>query len=535
MNGISATSSSPHTTDFYWLDLAGSAHHMSGDGTVWDNNGGEKIGGEFIMDLAAVAAEASSTLPAARDVFGVGSDFAMYRKSFDGTSWDASWTNLGGQFISAPGALERPDRMIDVFAVGVDYALYHRFFLYSKAGEWERLGGTFSSTASAVSFDLGRLDVFARGADFTLRHRTLSGFTWSSDWHNLGGSLASPPVAVSWGPDRLDVFAVGSDESLIHRWWDGDFWSEWESLGGSLTGTPSVVSCGQGRLDVYALGTDAGVYHYSWTDGAWTGRESLGGRFTAGPTAITPSLNQILLLAPGTGGDILPRKFAASYWEPGLDGVQIWIPTRYRFSVDYVHCTNPRSLHQDTDFAQASVGAGNWSVHTVLQSIGDIGGSNTAQTNLLDMEPVAVDLCEATVFNYLIVNNGHADQKTIDAALVKAGTSLTADSVTSISKGLAAGVGVIIGVELVGGLVAPVIGSLLGSLVDWLLGKVGDIVFADCDGAVAAEQLAITGRDLHLKTVSGPYNVTTTHNGTDSNTGCGANSQYEVIWSITRV
>jgi hypothetical protein len=57
----------------------------------------------------------------------------------------------------------------------------------------------------------------------------------------------------------------------------------------------------------------------------------------------------------------------------------------------------------------------------------------------------------------------------------------------------------------------------------------GDIVFADCDGLVAAEQIALAGRDLHLKTVNGPLTMTTVHKGADSPTGCGSNSQYEVI------
>src|SRR6266851_8157542 len=98
------------------------------------------------------------------------------------------------------------------------------------------------------------------------------------------------------------------------------------------------------------------------------------------------------------------------------------------------------------------------------QWIGDIGGITNpkeSQTNLLNFEPVTVELCEATVFNYLVLNNGHADQKAIDAALVKAGESLTSDSVTSISKDLGAGIGAILGVEIAGTILAPVIGSLL--------------------------------------------------------------------------
>jgi hypothetical protein len=41
--------------------------------------------------------------------------------------------------------------------------------------------------------------------------------------------------------------------------------------------------------------------------------------------------------------------------------------------------------------------------------------------------------------------------------------------------------------------------------------------------------------DLHQMTANGPFTKVTEHPGTDSATGCGDNSQYEVTWSITRV
>ncbi len=112
---------------------------------------------------------------------------------------------------------------------------------------------------------------------------------------------------------------------------------------------------------------------------------------------------------------------------------------------------------------------------------------------------------------------------------------MTTDSTDSIGKSLGAGVGVIVGVEIAGTIVAPVIGSLLGSLAGWLLDKLGGIVFADCDGLVAAEQLAMTGVELYLKTDGVSLTGTTSHPGTDSADGFGGNSQYEVTWTINRV
>jgi hypothetical protein len=52
---------------------------------------------------------------------------------------------------------------------------------------------------------------------------------------------------------------------------------------------------------------------------------------------------------------------------------------------------------------------------------------------------------------------------------------------------------------------------------------------------VAADNLAFTGHDLFEKVKSGAYNeVTQTYPGTDSSTGCGANSVYQVLCSVVR-
>ena len=545
MNGITATFSAANQLDMFWLDSDFAMYHKSGDGTQWDL-GWEHLGGIFTSVPEAVASDTTQpNVPRRLDVFGLGLDYAMYHKRWEGTQWPSDWESLGGIFMSEPAAFARPGDRIDVFGVGLDYAMYHRVWNGRWSTGWERLGGTFSSTASIVSWDPGRLDVFARGADFTLRHRSLTGSTWFSEWQNLGGSLASPPVAVSWGQNRIDVFAIGTDSGLCHRWWDGNIWNDWESLGGSLTATPSAVTWGPDRLDVFALGTDGGIYHYWFHDQAWSGRElfradgQAGGSFTSGPTAISPAPNRINVLAPGTDSNIYDKVWDGTEWKPlgwNFNGsTHFRLPTRYRFSVDRVHITTTRSLHTDTDSGQVSIAVGNWPIQTDAGYIGDFEGNQESQLNF-NFVPVTVELCEAVIFNYLIVNNGHADQKTLDSALVKAGTSITDDSVKSVSKSLAAGVGAIVAVELVGGVLAPVIGSLLGSLVGWLLGQLGDIIFADCDGLVAGEQIVLSGRDLHIKTANGgSLSVTTTHPGTDTPEGCGANSQYEVTWSITRV
>lgn len=487
------------------------------------------------------------------DLFAVGHDYAMYAKTLWGAGDNnrGAWFNLGGIFTSAPAAIVWDGghgNRIDLFGLGTDHSMFQKTSTGSGwTPTWTRLGGTFSSAASLVSWGTGRLDVFARGTDFTLRHRAFNGSTWLNDWQNLGGSLASEPVAISWGPDRLDVFAIFHDGMLWHRWWDGMIWNDWESLGGrnatggTFTAAPTAVTWAKNRMDVFATGDDGVVYHFWWDQGAWAGPEAFQSQMpmTSAPTAITIQPDWLDVFAPGTDKNVYHRQFNGSAWSPVLWdqlGGHIRLPSRYRFSVDFVTVRTTRSLNADTDTGSATIGAGNWPSATVTQSMGDIGGTHPsqAQTNLLHFQPVAVELCEAAIFSYLVVNNGNADQKKLDDALVKAGGSLTDDAVKSVSQDLGAGVGAIAGVTI-GGIAAPIIGSLLGALVGWLMDQLGGVVFANCDGLVAAALIPKLGRDLDMWTAHGPHQETTSHPGTDSATGCGSNSVYEVTWSITRV
>ena len=231
---------------------------------------------------------------------------------------------------------------------------------------------------------------------------------------------------------------------------------------------------------------------------------------TAGPTAIAIAPNRIDLFAPGND-QFLYHKFGdGTVWQPAnwerLIG-HVKLPARFRLSVDFVQVDTARSLNADTDYGQCSVRAGNWATRTATQTIGDIGGTNPkqSQTNLLFIDPVDLDYCEPVIFNYSVVNNGHDGDATVDAFLTKSAEEL-------IEK----------------------LSDIDGPLVDYLLNSFFNIVFADCDGWVVVDQHQFVGRDVHLKTVSGTATQTQTYPGYDSPTGCGANSQYELTWSMAR-
>jgi hypothetical protein len=482
------------------------------------------------------------------DLFGLGLDYAMYHKMFWG-SFDqddlSGWQNLGGVFTSAPAAINWAGSRVDVFGVGMDHAMYTKTRVSGDAWSpnWLRLGGTFTSTATMVSHTSNQLDIFARGADFTLRGNHTDGSTWFG-WQNHGGSLASPPVAVSWGANRIDVFAIFNDATLRHMWWDGQIWNDWESLGGNYAGEPAVATWAPGRLDVFVQGAADGKLHHHWfSNDAWSNPETMNIGSQQGlagsPTVISTAANHLEVFVPTVDTQIRIGKWDGSAWNFGSAGANFRSPSRYRMSVDQVHVKNTRALNSDTDAAMVSVAAGNAAAQIRTQWIGDIGGvqnPKTSQTNLLHVDSVTVDLAEPMSFSYLVVNNGHAAQDKILASLASAGNSLSLAGSSSMQDDIAKGVVKIISVKLVAAIAisVPVVGSVLGLIENWLLGKLTDIAFQNCDGVVAVELRAMMGRDLYLLTDSGrkTVTVTTDHPGTDSATGCGANSDYEVTWTI---
>jgi hypothetical protein len=578
MNGIAATVGGSGRQYMFYLDSGFAMKERFWDGTHWTFDW-IKLGGIFTSVPAAVAtmaippeantgggggifqpeASGAGSAPAISllqrlDVFGLGLDYAMYHKTLWGAPADnpGAWESLGGIFTSAPAAVAL-DGHIHVFGLGLDHSMFHKTWNGSAwSTGWERLNGFFSSAASVVSWGPGRLDVFVRGADFTLRHRSFEGNAWSSGWQNLGGSLASPPVAVSWGPNRLDIFAINHDDgAIIHRWWDGLIWNDWEHVAGTkdlaFTSMPAAVTWGPNRLDVFATGSDGALYHVSSVEDAWSQPESFGSIAASTPTVLAPAVNRLDLIAPGYDGNLYHKHWDGTAWQP-LNWDQLGdhtrLPSRYRFSIDLIRVLTARSANSDTDTGQCSLVVGNWPTAIPpknwpflqkTQSQGDLGGTavKEGQTNQMNFGPVTVELCEASIFNYTFVNSA-ADPGLISDTLIKQGTQLADSGVQTVVKDIGAGLGLT--VVDVAGVAAPLLGSLLGILSAWLVGELNSIIHARCDGTVAAEQVVTMGKDLQAKTIQGhPFTMTTIHEGTDSPAGCGANSEYQVTWSITMV
>jgi hypothetical protein len=217
------------------------------------------------------------------DLFGRGSDGAIYHNYWDGT-WH-TFESLGGNFLYGPAVSSWGAGRLDVFAIGTDGALYHNYWDGSWHGWGDRLGGAFTSAPAAVSSGLNHIDVFGRGTDNAIWHTY-----WDGAWHafdSLGGIFVSAPTVSSWGGGRLDVFAVGIDSALYHNYWDGA-WHGWgDRLSITFASSPSATSWGVNRIDVFARNGDNTIWHDSWNGTGWDTPELLGGNFSAAPAATS--------------------------------------------------------------------------------------------------------------------------------------------------------------------------------------------------------------------------------------------------------
>ena len=191
------------------------------------------------------------------DIFGVGVDGQMYHMVVDGNPWQATpptpqqplkltgWQPVGGCFTSAPAVVKWSSSRIDIFGLGSNRAMYHRAWENGAwIIDWEGLGGVFDSPPAVVSWAPNRLDIFALGTNDQMYHKWWDG-GWGpsqTDWEGLGGAFSSAPAVVSTGPNRLDIFGLGPDilepgNHMIHKAWNGGpDWSppktDWDDLGG---------------------------------------------------------------------------------------------------------------------------------------------------------------------------------------------------------------------------------------------------------------------------------------------------------------
>lgn len=210
---------------------------------------------------------------------------------------------------------------------------------------------------------------------------------------------------------------------------------------------------------------------------------------------------------------------------PGaLKGIRpVTPPINYIFTLNKIRITDTRSVHEDTDFASVALAIGNGVAQTSpAKSLGNLNnGTFTVSTSV----SAAVGATQSAAFTYTVVNSGY-NANTVEQDLKKWGGE-------AAQKGAAAGIAAAANALLPGsGSIASSAGSVA---TNWAVGKLLDVIFANCDGTVAAGAHVFSGAQLAAQTAGGKVITVTDNNpGTDSPTGCGSNSHYYATWSIRR-
>ena len=232
---------------------------------------------------------------------------------------------------------------------------------------------------------------------------------------------------------------------------------------------------------------------------------------------VAPVLSHPVIKEPPTqptGGK--PKTGAAGVIpKPGL---------AYTFTLNFFKITDTRSLHSDTDFVSISVAVGSKPpINPAPKSVGDLN-NGTYQVNMSIPDITAADT-DAVAFTYAIVNSGH-DKNDMETQL----RSALGSAARRAAQGAASAAGYINAGNL-GSVIGLYVGPMGGR---WLFNEISGVVFANCDGIVAAGSHVYSGAQLNHQLADGHVITATDDNkGTNFPTGCGGNSRYYVTWTIS--
>ena len=225
-------------------------------------------------------------------------------------------------------------------------------------------------------------------------------------------------------------------------------------------------------------------------------------------------------------GTFQPARFVrADVGDPDVTVTPTAPPRFATFTMDSFGVSDTRSRHNDTDYVFLSVTVGANPPVFVQKSMGDVNNGNHSVG--LSIEVDIPDDDTPVVFSYLIMNSGHQGDNSRQRA-AQAALSTVAEEIIK-HKAITAGA------IVVGEILVPLVVSALAEIAAVLVViEVGLLIFADCDGLVAAGALPFTGSDLIRRTSSGQKITNNTdHPGHDSPAGCGSNSHYTTACTIT--
>jgi len=234
---------------------------------------------------------------------------------------------LDGNIVGFPTACSPDGSRMDVFALGTDKAMWHKTWDGTKWKDWKTkdsptgAAGGLKFSPSCVSWGPKRIDCFAVGNNDGVLYQKTYDNAWK-DWASQGGNLADTPSCVSQAVNMLDCFARGIDNKLYQKSWNnGVMVFDWKGLGDNvIASAASCASMAQGKIDCFALGADGSIMQYNI--GGAGGWSSLAGKFQDAPSAVSLGNNQMEVWAHEADGTVKRKAFNAAWGDWAAVGVQ---------------------------------------------------------------------------------------------------------------------------------------------------------------------------------------------------------------------
>ncbi len=198
---------------------------------------------------------------------------------------------------------------LDLFGRGTESALWQKTFTWTQGwGPWtaRTTPDTLTSSPTAVSLSLSRLDVFFRGTDNRLKRLASTNGTWAQTPTTVSGmgALSTAPTAAVTNPQtgRVEVYA-GCNGNVLCGWtYDsygtGDTWTVNSS---SLTTAPVAASSSPGQVQVTVRDHNDHLIVWQNRYGAWKQTDLGTPPAAAGTTVAQASIAQ----APMSGASTI--------------------------------------------------------------------------------------------------------------------------------------------------------------------------------------------------------------------------------------
>jgi len=279
------------------------------------------------------------------DVYAVASDHQIYRKNWNGWTWNAP-VAIGGAFERDPSVVTYTvggTTYVDVFALSSNSNIYRRT-LNATTDTWTTpgfvpIGCCFWSDPSAVvAYTSGGtvyVDVYATASNGHMYNRVWNATTgaWTTPGFDDRGCCFTnrAPTVVSYivgSATYVDVYTLASNGNIYRTQWNGSGWSSPTALGCCFVSDPTVVAYAVGStsyVDVYALGSGGNIYRNTWNGSGWSqgwgwGPGDIGCCFWSKPSAVTymvGSTAYVDVYATASNGYMYRNTWNGSGWSYG--------------------------------------------------------------------------------------------------------------------------------------------------------------------------------------------------------------------------